>query len=201
MNILSLFPTPVGIYELERQLTELERKFIDKQKISSNIGNSRSEDSYILENKNLLTLKVFFSNCLDKFFKHIYSPSADIKLRITQSWLNYTAENEFHHSHAHPNSFISGVFYIQTTNGSDRIYFQNDVYNQIEIKPVEYNIYNSKSWWIDAIEGQLILFPSNLVHRVNNLPSGSKTRISLSFNTFPVGQLGSTHELTEAILT
>jgi hypothetical protein len=31
---------------------------------------------------------------------------------ITQSWLNYTETNQYHHKHEHPNSLVSGVFYV-----------------------------------------------------------------------------------------
>jgi hypothetical protein len=37
--------------------------------------------------------------------------------------------------------------------------------------------------------GDLLLFPSSLMHMVDNTVS-KDTRISLSFNTFPVGTIG-----------
>jgi hypothetical protein len=41
----------------------------------------------------------------------------------------------------------------------------------------------------------LILFPSSLTHMVPTI-QGEQTRISLSFNTFPVGTVGEEMDLT-----
>jgi len=57
-------------------------------------------------------------------------------------------------------------------------------------------MYNSESWWFEANRGKLIVFPSYLEHMVPQVaPPGP--RISLSFNTFPLGLLGSQQELTQ----
>jgi uncharacterized protein (TIGR02466 family) len=116
-------------------------------------------------------------------------------LYITQSWANYTEQGQFHHKHAHPNSFISGVFYVQSDNAKDRIYFYKDGYSQLKVPPKEWNLYNSDSWWFEAITGRLVLFPSSLTHMVVAVES-EKTRVSLSFNTFLKGYVGSEDELT-----
>ena len=49
----------------------------------------------------------------------------NVKPYITQSWLNYTRANQFHHRHEHPNSFVSGVLYINADKATDRINFYN----------------------------------------------------------------------------
>ena len=200
MQLHNLFPIPIGFFDLDRELTELERKFVDKQKTRSNMGNTTSEDNYVLENKNLSKLRSFFEESLAEYFTATINPATSAKLRITQSWINYTKKGEYHHKHAHPNSLISGVFYIQSDNASDKIYFYNDKYHQIKFQPKEFNHYNSESWWFEAIQGRLILFPSSLTHMVETRASDQDIRISLSFNTFPAGHLGVNVDLTELIL-
>jgi hypothetical protein len=86
------------------------------------------------------------------------------------------------------------VFYVET-NPDDRIYFYRGGYQQIKFPPEQWNLYNSESWWFEATTGMLILFPSSLEHMVPNV-QGSTTRISLSFNTFPVGTVGEKTQLT-----
>jgi hypothetical protein len=54
---------------------------------------------------------------------------------------------------------------------------------------------NSESWWFEATAGKLILFPSSLTHMVPEV-KGDDVRISLSFNTFPVGVVGEEMDLT-----
>jgi uncharacterized protein (TIGR02466 family) len=107
---------------------------------------------------------------------------------------------EFHHKHTHPNSFISGVFYFQTNDETDKIYFFEDSYKQFKIPAREFNNYNSDSWWLPSVTGQLLLFPSRMTHMVETRLETQYTRMSMSFNTFLVGKLGSGDELTELIL-
>ena len=92
-----------------------------------------------------------------------------------------------HHSHNHPNSIISGVFYIDVED--DRIEFERPQSNQFVLPPKDYNMYNSGSWWLGVEEKSLLLFPSTLVHSVPQIHH-SKTRISLAFNTFIRGYIG-----------
>jgi len=200
MQLHNLFPTPIGFFDLDRDFTELEKKFIDKQETRTNMGNTTSIDNYVLKNKNLSGLRQFFDDSLQAYLRATYNPKQDIKLRITQSWINYTAPGQFHHKHAHPNSFISGVFYIQTDPTKDRIFFYKDAYQQFKFEIAEWNQYNSESWWFEAPPKRLILFPSSLTHMVETTLKDSETRISLSFNTFPQGLLGINQDLTELVL-
>lgn len=200
MQINQLFPTPVAFFNLERPLSEIERDFILNQPQRTNMGNTSSENNYLCEQPEMAEIKQFFLNSVNHYFQEIHQPGPDASLRITQSWANYTKPSQFHHKHAHPNSYISGVFYVQTNPGSDKIYFYRSGYQQIKFNVKNWNMYNSESWWFDSVETQLILFPSHLEHMVQTLAENSQTRISISFNTFPVGQLGDNNELTQLLL-
>jgi hypothetical protein len=61
--------------------------------------------------------------------------------------------------------------------------------------PKEWNTFNSESWWVEAYTGRLLIFPSELEHSVENVET-EETRISLSFNTFPIGHFGDDESLT-----
>ncbi len=122
-------------------------------------------------------------------------PKNDVRLRITQSWLNWTKPGQFHHKHAHPNSLISGCFYVKANKSSDKIFVYNEGYQQIKFPPAEWNLYNSESWWFPIGTGDLIFFPSRLTHMVVPV-EGDDTRVSLAFNTFPIGYVGDEDDLT-----
>lgn len=200
MKIMNLFPTPVAFFDLARPITIAENKYIQELETRANLGNTTSVNNYVLSNEPLQELKQFFTNCLEEYITNIYSPINKLNMKITQSWVNYTEPEEYHHKHNHPNSFVSGVFYVKTNNATDKIYFYKDGYQQLKILAKEYNVYNSDSWWFEATQGRLILFPSSLVHMVSPTSQNSDTRISISFNTFPVGQIGENSELTELFL-
>jgi uncharacterized protein (TIGR02466 family) len=193
--IHNLFPTPIGFYELNREFTKSESDFLLNQKSRSNMGNTTSIDNYICRSSKLKKLKQFFDESLLHYFTTVYRPKYDVIPRITQSWVNYTKPGEYHHKHAHPNSFISGVFYIQSDAEKDKIYFYKDGYQQIKVPAADWNEWNSESWWFESVIGKLILFPSSLTHMVETVQT-EQTRISLSFNTFLSGYIGDENDLT-----
>ena len=189
----SLFPTAVTFFEY-KGITEKEIKFITEQKTRSNQGNTTSIDNNILNSKEMKKIKQFIEKSVKEYFKNIYQPKNNVEPYITQSWCNYTKEGQFHHKHAHPNSFISGVFYVQADKTKDKIYFYKEEYKQIKIPAKEYNLFNSESWWFETGTNDLVIFPSNLTHMVEKVVG--KERISLSFNTFLKGYIGGDTELT-----
>lgn len=198
MLIHPLFPTPVGVFKFDKHINKKEMQFILNQETYNNSGNSTSTNTYILtSSEELMRIRKFLFNSAKCFFKNVYKHKDDVELYMTQSWCNYTKQGQFHHIHAHPNSFISGVFYVDGNEESDKIIFVRDIgYQQIKIFPTEYNAFNSESWWLPATPGTLYLFHSSLSHRVDPV-QGEKTRISISFNTFLKGTIGSTDTLTE----
>lgn len=192
MNIENLFPTPIGFF---KYTGDLDKDFLVNQPQKSNEGNTSSLNTYLLKDKKLLTLRHFIEKSLHEYFMATYCPKNDTHLKITQSWLNWTKPGQYHHKHAHPNSLISGCFYINAHKISDRIFFYRGGYQQIKFPPVEWNQYNSESWWYSVEAGDLILFPSSLTHMVQPV-EGDETRISLAFNTFPIGEIGDENDLT-----
>ena len=200
-NINGIFPTPIYISKLNRELTKKELSFIDKTKsdCNTNEGNITSNDNYILNSKIFKNLKEELDLRVQDYFQKVISPTDAITSYITQSWLNYTETNQYHHKHAHPNSLVSGVFYINCDDKFDKIKFFNDKYKTIKPEIKDWNIWNSESWWFSVKTGDIILFPSSLTHMVET-KEGTNTRISLAFNTFIKGKIGNNKNLTELIL-
>ena len=200
-NINGIFPTPIYISKLNRELTNKELSFINKTKLDvyKNEGNTTSNDNYILNNKSFKNLKEELDLRVQDYFDKVISPANNITPYITQSWLNYTETNQYHHKHSHPNSLVSGVFYINCNEEFDKIKFFKNDYQTIKPEIKEYNFWNSESWWFPVKTGDIILFPSSLTHMVET-KQGDNTRISLAFNVFIKGTLGNNKDLTELIL-
>lgn len=197
MEIINLFPQPVGIRDLDRSLTAAELKCLTGQPQRPNQGNTSSQDTYVLDQKVMRGFRTWIQAQLDEYFAETITPESAVSLRITQSWTNHTDGGHWHHKHSHPNSIISGVFYVQSEPGRDRIHFYRDEVRQLKVRPSAWHMYNSESWWLESIPGRLLLFPSTLTHMVEAIPADAPTRISLSFNTFYQGIVGSDLELTQ----
>ena len=200
-NIHPLFATPLYITQLNRKFSNTEYKFIEKSKIKprKNEGNITSNENYILNTKSFSNLKKELDKMVKDYFHNVMSISNNIDPYITQSWLNYTEANQYHHKHLHSNSIISGVLYINADKKNDKIKFFKSENHLIKLPVKEYTLWNSDSWWFPVEIGELFLFPSSLEHMVEN-KQGTNTRISLSFNTFVKGTLGVKEKLTELIL-
>jgi uncharacterized protein (TIGR02466 family) len=200
-TIYSIFPTPIYFTKLNRKFKKQEIKIFElyRKKFIPNIGNKTSINNYILELKEFKELKKDINLIIQDYFNKVIDTSNKIIPYITQSWLNYTEEKDFHHEHEHPNSLISGVFYIDADINNDKIIFNSKKYNIIELNPKEYNLYNSKTWFFPVESNQLVLFPSSLNHYVEQ-KKGINTRLSLAFNVFIKGEIGDESSLTKLII-
>ena len=202
-NIQSIFPVPIYTTKMNRAFTKKELQFVKEQKNHTykNIGNFTTYDSYILNKKEFKNIKKFLEKCCKDYLEKIICSKNNISLYITQSWLNYTEESQFHHKHEHPNSVVSGVLYLDTDKKTDQIVFSHPIrYQQIQPDVGKFNMWNSDSWWIPVKTGELFMFPSSLTHQVVT-KKGNNTRISLAFNTFYKGTIGSEDQLFELIIS
>ena len=204
MKIENLFPVPLGCTDLGRELTQKELDFFKCTQESGekkyNEGNTHTLEHHILDNPELSELKKTLTEKVNLYFRNTYKPTEDVEIYITISWINYTETNQYHHSHSHPNSVISGVYYIET-DVSDTIIFTSPWPNKLTmyIETNELNQWNSDEWLYPTTKNSVLLFPSKLVHHVDQVES-EKTRISLAFNTFVKGKIGSGDNLTELII-
>ena len=193
-ELLMVFPTPVQIYKYENSI-EKELKYIEgvewKQQVSN--YNFKSKDTYLSEHEELKDIVSFFKECIDDYCNTIVN--SEQRLVITQLWANRNPKGSKHHEHVHPNSIISGVFYLRQDPKLPPIQFSKSNQHAIKLDPKKYNNFNAETFLLPCTSGELILFPSNLRHSVpTNM--GEEERISLSFNTFSIDTLGSEENLT-----
>lgn len=188
IEILPLFATPVQIGKLNRQFSSEEIEFFNSLDKSKNETNLSSKNEYVLDDEKLNKLREDILEHINYYFYEVLKHDKEVEIYITQSWMNYTNENESHHKHFHGNSIISGVVYIDVNNEKDNITFYNDEKEQIIIKKTEWNIFNAKKWTVPVEKERILMFPSALLHSVET-KIGAGTRVSLSFNTFVKGNL------------
>ena len=112
-------------------------------------------------------------------FLRIRSP----KFEVTGCWANVNCLGAAHKMHAHPNNFLSGVYYVQVQEGADTINFHDPRPQTAIIRPpvTELTAYNTDQVVVNVQNGTLLLFPAWLPHSVDANRSDGK-RISISFN-------------------
>ena len=112
----------------------------------------------------------------------------NINYRIFSSWLTKAEPKTFSESHTHSNSWLSGIYYPIGDPGFN-IKFFSDNKTRFHTPAEKYNIYNSNQHIIFPQDNTLILFFSQLRHKI--MPNQStKDRFSLAFNLLPKGEFG-----------
>lgn len=202
-NTLLLFSTPVFMCNRYSDTSEVHDTANEQLSTRQNIGgNLTSTETNVLELESYSTIRDRIMSGLDEYINNVLFIDPQHEFYITQSWLNFNPPGSSHHRHNHSNSLISGVYYIDTTP-EDSITFvshhdSNTITNNatLQIDVSEYNITNSNIWTVPVKNNDIIFFPSTLLHEVS--PNNSdKNRISLSFNVFVKGNLGTTITLNE----
>ena len=202
MTIHQLFPEPIYFSKLDRALTKKELKTINeyKKKTYKNEGNTTSNDSHVLENKAFNNLKKDLHTKVMDYFDKVICTDNLMTPYITQSWINCTKSDQFHHKHNHQNSFVSGIFYISADKKVDSVtFYKLSLDDRIKLNITKYNIFNSSSCTFRVETGDIFLFRSSLLHGVEK-KKGNNERLSLSFNIFIKGIVGNKKNLTELIL-
>jgi uncharacterized protein (TIGR02466 family) len=192
----SIFPTPVMRSSIGRNFTDDELKHFRKLQAApyENFSNLRSADTRVLDAPEMQSIRSVVAEHVNQYAWKVISAHPRHVFYITQSWVNFTESGQFHHRHMHTNSLISGVLYIQVKKEVDRICFYRNSPAQILVSDDQPNPYTVPSVCFIVDVGDLILFPSALIHDVERT-SGAHTRISLAFNAFIRGELGSEERL------
>ena len=201
-EIVRVFPKCFTISNLGRKITKDEMSAFLKYKETAvqNRHNLISSERYILDKEPALSgIKDFIMSGINHYAYEVIQPSVMPEFYITQSWLNWTHKGESHHEHTHPNSFLSGVFYLNVVSGRDRIVFVKINDSPFDFMSDDYTDLNSKTWFFPVKFGDMVLFRSNIPHRVPEI-STDEVRISLAFNVFMRGTIGDYASSTQLVI-
>jgi len=187
-----LFATP--LFQVEQPDAEWHNEDWIKKALSleyrlNGHTNWTSIETDVLDLPNWKLLRDAVQEELDIIIKDYFEQDLNkVKLKITQSWLNINEDQQSHALHTHPNSYMSGVVYLNTVEG-DSIRFTDTRFNtRVSLQPMP-------TIPIPVKKGDMVIFDSQIAHNVDSNARNEK-RISLAFNTFPVGEFGNKQGLT-----
>jgi uncharacterized protein (TIGR02466 family) len=118
----------------------------------------------------------------DIFFKDL-GVKENYKFRIDDYWININSKGSYNLPHTHAQSLFSCIVYIKTPkNSGDLLFFQNQILQLgMSAFTKHNNAYNFESVRYSVAEKRVIVFPSYVLHSVEENKS-NEDRISISFN-------------------
>jgi len=196
-ELIETWPHAIATYFFDRDITEEEKNLALElcKDLKNNEGNAHTTDIRVLDNPGFKEIKEFCLKCVKSYLTFVLDPLPGVEPYITISWINVTEQGQSHHRHSHPNSLLSGVFYLNANQEEDSIIFLRPVYKRILYHRLNTTKYNSDSCKLPVHSGNLVLFDSEIEHTV--FPTtGDHARLSLSFNVFVKGIVGEEQSLT-----
>lgn len=186
----ALFPQLASVHFYKKNLSSA-LDYIKKQEFFGNFNNSSTRTDLHLRPE-LADLVLFFQLSIEYYLDQKSYSYDDYE--IVQCWANKSEVGQAHHPHVHPNSLISGIFYLSDDGDGNTVFISNKN-NHFAI-----NTYSNSPWSSILVEtqpklGKLVLFPSTLEHQTHAHTDKNSPRYSIAFNVMLRGELG---ELTSA---
>ena len=191
--IFKLFPEPLFKYKLNnfKELNKHLSNYIYQLKDEDKDGLSRSNKggwhskNFKLGIKDSIQQRFALEvqkNILD-VFKNYGWKTNNVQIRIKEMWAIINKNEDFNVLHSHPNCYLSAAYYVKAPKNCGK--FEIECPNIAKLnsfpaieKPTDLNI---RVVSLDINEGDLLLFPGYLPHKVAKNESG-EDRIVISFN-------------------
>ena len=154
--------------------------------IKNDSGNNcyMSSNDYVLND--LDNLKKEIQKHVENYLLNIMQYKMGFK--FVKSWLTKTEPKGHSSEHRHSNSFLSGVYYPESSKDFNICFYKKDIF--WDVKSKNYNDFNAKTYRLNISEDNfLILFPSDLKHCIT-INKSNTDRYSLAFNINPSGYIG-----------
>ena len=189
INIMPIFINFLAVESLRLDNRKIEAFCLEKRKTSAgrviSNGGGWQSDNIDTNTPELAELFAEVGKKLDEVHRAFdFQPS--MRQVITEAWININGKGHFNYSHDHPGSLFSAVYYVK--GGPDK--------GELELKtPItahtytissemvgSFNAFTGHAMVIPPITGDLVIFPSWLLHRVN-MSRSDEERISIAFNS------------------
>ena len=186
MKFEQLFPTIMGYdynVDLARSVLDIAKDYLSKEEILFKGCPYKTTFDYTLNDNVDERLKPFCDYIRDgvRFYMSETGHRTPINMNI-DIFFNEMYQSDYHEKHSHPNSKISGIFYLDVPEGSSPISFSDPrpFRTFVDLMPADRMKDNSK-FFIPPSNGLCLFYNSWLEHTV---PGGSNTlpRYSAPFN-------------------
>ena len=184
-----------------KELKKLPYKKINKFD-GINVNSNKTEFTQITESIRILDLMDSGQEINEEISRHI-QVSIDhffgytVDSKIINSWGTKSSHNSIADWHSHSNFWLSAVYYPHGTK-KDNFNLMFNTYKPFAWTPrvKEHNILNQSAVKIEVVEGDLLIFPSDLRHKIGENCT-AKDRYSIAFNILPNGEIGDSDSYLE----
>jgi uncharacterized protein (TIGR02466 family) len=185
MQVSLEFATPIARVEIDQSICKHYTSLISKYLVSKADLVQNTPDDLHTQKEFADLVKLIDVNVTD-FCNNIIGVDKN-SLKLNGMWANAHQSGSLHQSHQHPNSFVSGVIYLQIPDciKEGNLHFvdprqaKNMTYADFKIR----SCISDRSIYITPYTGLFLLFPSWLEHGTELFVSNTTDRrISLSFN-------------------
>ena len=191
MNLMPIYSTPLWQSEYP-EFDEHKKLFLtsakkfkeqnpSEEKPRSNIAGYHSPSTL----QQLEELRPLFEYICQMAYKAVADLDfIDCDVALTEAWLNVNDSRQCMNSqHIHGDT-LSGVFYLQTPEGSGKLSIVNPAINRMwdgTMLTSQKNQFTGETISIEPVEGNIIIFPSYIPHSVAT-NDHDEERISIAWN-------------------
>lgn len=196
-----MFPTAVASFRSDNH-EQYKKAFNDRmphhciphESGAGLISGESSGKVYVHTDEALACLFGFVSRCVGEYLDQLAFDRSRVDINIVKTWISATNNTTVTPVHLHATSHLSFVYYMSMPKEADAIAFEilrspNEPYdgafgdstNRQRSFILERNALNANRFVLPVGEGQLLVFPSHLVHGTVKIGDmGDETRISLA---------------------
>ena len=192
-EIFKFFPEPIFKFKFEEAKSfnkKLSEYIYGLQKddpegtSKSNKGGWHSKN-FKLNDKNSIQFKfaMELQKYISKTFQTLGWKTENQNIRVKEIWAIINKKNDFNVVHTHPNSFLSAAYYVKAPKNCGKFQVENPNIAKRHFSPeIAYkNEFNAQVAGLEINEGDLLIFPGYLPHKVAKNES-EEDRIVISFN-------------------
>jgi uncharacterized protein (TIGR02466 family) len=192
-EILQLFPIPLYIGTVDVNGLEFLVKDLDYYRTKMDDG-SISTNVRILDDDDFSLYRLRILEHITDYIYNKLECHDETRIIITNSWIMRHLKQDRSTPHLHTNSMFSGILYINVDDTSGNLSFHKGERVTIFPPQMDYEFKNKNSlnasiWTFTPKIGDLLIFPSILVHSVDENLSHID-RYCLAFNFMLEGNAG-----------
>lgn len=191
-DIIPLFAVPV--FKDDFFISSADREFCSKLTMEHD-GPANFEittGSRVLDIPELSNLKLAAQKAIDVYTRDILQIPERAQLNITTSWYTTLTNQSRVSNHFHSHSLFTGVIVFDASPGS-RITLSLEappiVPKMFDFDYLEFNIFNSKTWWLELEPNNIYIFPSTINHSAELKEENTSMNL-IAFDTFVSGSIG-----------